>query len=186
DGAWPVVYVSTPVYPGATVTLTGTGFNNVGLNFFTSVGNMGPLWPLPGATSTQIQVQIPSNAPIGLGAFEVINNPYTGFVGSQTVFVPIGDPPTLTGVSQNGNTIIVTGTGFANGAVVNFLNKQNNGGVMNPGGPVLQVTVSSTTQLQFTVPATAAPGLSYVQIVNPPFITFTSTGNDPDGSFTLH
>jgi len=116
----------------------------------------------------------------------VINNPYTGSVGSQTVFVPIGDPPTLSGVSQNGSTITVTGTGFANGAVVNFFNKQPNGSVVNLGGTGLSVTVVGPTQLRFTVPSNAAPGPCYVQVVNPPYITFTATdGNDPDGGFVL-
>lgn len=185
DGALPVVYVSTPIYPGSIVTLTGTGFNTAGLNFFTSVGNLGPLWPLPGATSTRVQVQIPANAPIGLGAFEIVNSPYAGFVGSQTVFVPIGDPPDIASVSQSGSTITVAGTNFANGAVVNFFNRRPNGSVMNLGGPGLVATVLSPTQLRFQVPQNAVPGACFIQIVNPPFIPFTSSGSDPDGSFTL-
>jgi hypothetical protein len=47
------------------------------------------------------------------------------------------------------------------------------------------VTVVSQTQLQFAKPANAAPGSAYVQVINPPYIGFTSTGNDPDGGFTL-
>ena len=185
DGALPVVYVSTPIYPGTEATIGGTGFNNPGVNFFTSVGNLGPLFPKPGATATQIKLDLPANAPLGLGAFEVINNPYSGNVGSQTVFVPIGDPPTITTVSQSGTTITVTGTGFANGAVVNFFNKQANGSVVNLGGPGLVATVQSAAHLTFAVPSGAVAGPSYVQIVNPPFIAFTSSGNDPDGGFTL-
>ena len=88
-------------------------------------------------------------------------------------------------MSQNGSTVTVTGTGFANGAMVNFFNQQPGGAVWNVGGSGLQVTVMSMTQLKFTVPDNASPGASYVQIINPPFITLTSTGNDPDGSFTL-
>ena len=186
DGALPVVYVSTPVYPGSEVTIGGTGFNNPGVNFFASVGNLGPLFPKAGATATQLKLDIPANAPLGLGAFEVINNPYSGNVGSQTVFVPIGDPPTISAVHQNGATITVTGTGFANGAVVNFFNKQANGSVVNLGGPGLSVTVVGPTQLRFTVPSGAVPGPCYVQVVNPPYITFTATsGDDPDGGLTL-
>lgn len=185
DGALPRVYVSTPIYPGSEVTIGGTGFNNPGLNFFTSVGNMGPLFPKPGSTATQLKVDIPANAPLGLGAFEVINAPYTGSVGSQTVFVPIGDAPTLTSVSQSGATITVRGTGFATGAVVNFFNKQG-GGIVNLGGFGLTVTVVSATELRFTVPSTAVPGSCYVQVVNPPYIVFTATsGSDPKGGFTL-
>lgn len=186
DGALPVVYVSTPVYPGSEVTITGTGFNNPGVNFFTAVGNLGPLFPKPGATATQLKLDIPPQAQLGLGAFEVINNPYVGNVGSQTVFVPIGDPPTITLVTQNGANISVTGTGFANGAVVNFFNKRQDGTVANLGGPGLVATVQSSTQLSFPVPSGAVPGSSYVQIVNPPFISFTSSGSDPHGGFILH
>src|SRR4029078_12939991 len=80
DGALPVVYTSTPVYPSAEVTIVGTGFNNPDLNFFTAVRNLGPLFPKPGGTATQVKVDIPVNAPIGLGAFEVVNNPYVGDV----------------------------------------------------------------------------------------------------------
>ena len=79
----------------------------------------------------------------------------------------------------------MAGTGFADGAVVNFFNQQSGGAVMNLGGPALAATVDSTTQLHFAVPAGAVPGAAYVQIVNPPFIAFTTTGSDPDGSFTL-
>jgi hypothetical protein len=191
DGALPVVYVSTPIYPGSEVTLGGTGFNNPGVNFFTSIGNLGPLFPKAGATATQVKLDIPANAPLGLGAFEVVNNPYVGNVGSQTVFVPIGDPPTITAVSQSGtvsqgrSTVTVTGTGFANGAVVNFFNTQSGGAVVNLGGPGLTVTVLSSTQLRFAVPSSAMAGSSYIQVVNPPFISFTSSGNDPDGGFSL-
>ncbi len=116
----------------------------------------------------------------------MINNPYTGSVGSQTVFVPIGDPPTISGVGQNGATITVAGTGFASGAVVNFFNKQANGSVVNLGGFGLSVTIVSPTQLRFTVPNGAVPGPCYIQVVNPPYISFTATdGSDPDGGFTL-
>jgi len=47
------------------------------------------------------------------------------------------------------------------------------------------VTVVSQTQLQFAKPATAVPGPAYVQVINPPYIGFTSSGNDPNGGFTL-
>ena len=179
------MYVSTPIFPGQTVTLTGTGFNAPGVNFYTSAGNLGPLFPLPGATATQMQLQIPNTAPLGLGAFEVVNSPYTGNVASQTVFAPIGNPPTLTGVTQSGSTITVRGTGFASGAALNFFAPAAAGGVANFGGLGLAVTVVSSTQLQFTLPTGTAPGPAYVQVINPPYIALTSSGNDPHGGFTL-
>jgi sugar lactone lactonase YvrE len=185
DGALPVVYVSTPVYPGTEATLNGTGFNNAAVNFYTAAGNLGPLWPKVGATATQLKVDIPAGAPLGLAAFEVINSPYTGSVGSQTVYAPLGDPPTLSGVSQSGSTITVTGTGFSSGAVVIFFNLQGSG-VVNLGGPGLNVTVVGPTQLHFTVPAGAVPGPCFVQVVNPPYIAFTATSSsDPHGGLIL-
>jgi len=186
DGSLAVVYVSTPIYPGTTVTLTGTGFNGAGVNFYTSAGNLGPPWPLPGSTSTQLLLQMPANTPLGLGAFEVVNKPFTGMVGSQTIFVPVGNPPTISSISQNGSTITVNGTGFATGAAVNFFVHTTGGAVANFGGTSLPVTVLSSVQLQFTVPAGTAPGMAFVQVINPPFIPFTSTGNDPHGGFVLH
>jgi hypothetical protein len=46
-------------------------------------------------------------------------------------------------------------------------------------------TGQSAAHLTFAVPSGAVAGPSYVQIVNPPFIAFTASGNDPDGGFTL-
>src|SRR5262249_21144090 len=96
-----------------------------------------------------------------------------------------GNPPTISSIKQSGSTITVAGTNFASGAVANFFNTQAGGTVVNLGGPGLVATVDSSTQLHFTVPAGAVPGPCYVQIVNPPFISFTSSGNDPHGGFTL-
>jgi hypothetical protein len=184
DGGLPAVYVAAPIFPGTTVTLNGTGFNGALVNFYTGIGNLGPLVPLAGATSTQLQVQIPANAPLGLGAFEVVNNPYSGAVGSQIVYVPIGDPPTITQVAQSGNTVTVTGTGFANGAAVNLFAHTASGAVVN-FGPGTVVTVVSQVELSFAKPANAVPGMAFVQVINPPYIPYTATGNDPHGGFMM-
>ena len=50
---------------------------------------------------------------------------------------------------------------------------------------MIPLTLLSDTMFTFTVPAGAIPGLSYVQAVSPPFVPFSSSGNDPGGSFTL-
>src|SRR4029077_2975864 len=47
------------------------------------------------------------------------------------------------------------------------------------------LNVLSPTQLTFTVPPTALSGATYVQVLNPPFIPFSTSGNDPDGGFFL-
>jgi hypothetical protein len=115
----------------------------------------------------------------------VINNPYSGFVGSQTVFVPIGDPPTITRVSQNGNTITVDGTGFANGAVVNFFNQQPNGGLQprrsRAGG-------DREFERSAAIPGAAGRGAGRILSADrqPAVHLVHLLGSDPDGGFTLH
>jgi hypothetical protein len=65
-------------------------------------------------------------------------------------------------------TITVNGTGFADGAAVNFFVHTTGAGMSN-FGPSLAVAVVSTVELQFTLPAGTAPGAAYVQVINPPF-----------------
>jgi hypothetical protein len=75
--------------------------------------------------------------------------------------------------------------------VINFFNTQsgavlNLGGLKSDGTPVLPLLTVSSTQLTFVISsALAKPGPSYVQALNPPFVPFTSSGNDPGGAFTL-
>jgi hypothetical protein len=60
----------------------------------------------------------------------------------------------------------------------------NLGGIDSRGAKI-PLTIVSDTQFTFSVPAGAAPGPSYVQALNPPFLPFSSSGNDPGGAFTL-
>jgi len=53
------------------------------------------------------------------------------------------------------------------------------------GQAKIPLTLSSSTQFSFTVPAGAVSRSSYLQVLNPPFIAFSSTGGDPDGGFFL-
>jgi len=80
-----VAHIDTVVAKGGTVTITGTGFNltsppwkpdvtGPAVNLYTANGNVGPLWPLPGATSTQIQIQVPVGTVTGPGNFQVVNS----------------------------------------------------------------------------------------------------------------
>jgi hypothetical protein len=112
DAALNGIYVNATVVAGNWVTLGGTGFNNPAVNFFTASGNLGPL-PVRNVTANQFEAQIPANAPLGLAGFEVVNSPYNGNVGSQVVYASLGGPPTITGVTQNGATVTIAGTGFA-------------------------------------------------------------------------
>jgi hypothetical protein len=97
--------------------------------------------------------------------------------GIASASVVLGARLSITRVSQVGSIITVAGTGFAPVSMVNLFTL--NGAY---GGATVPVTVLSSTQLSFTVPSGAAGGLAYVQVLNPPFIPYTSTGSDPDGS----
>jgi glucose/arabinose dehydrogenase len=184
------IYVNVSVFPSTWVLLSGSGFNTPGVNLYAAAGNLGPL-AVRNVTDTQLEAFIPANAPLGLAGFQVVNSPYSGNVGSQVVYASLGSAPTITSVTQMGTAVTVNGTGFASGAVINFFNQQG-AGVVNLGGlwPTngksrIPLSVPSAAQLSFTVPPPAVTGPAYVQVLNPPFIGFTSTGNDPDGGFLL-
>jgi hypothetical protein len=187
----PLANVNTVLKQGTTVTITGTGFNKPLVALFTAGGNMGPLSPVGTSTSTQFQVTIPANAPTGPGSVQVVNSPYSGNVQSNTVSVPIGDPIHVTQVRQIGSTVTVTGTGFSSLTVISLFNSQgksvvNLGGLLNGSQSLIPITLISSNQFTFQVPAGAMTGPSYVQALNPPFITAaSSSGNDPGGAFNL-
>ena len=175
---------------GATVAIGGSGFNGPLVNLYTAQGNLGPLAPLAGGTSTQIQVTIPAAAPTGPGSLQVVNFPYAGNVASNAVSLPIGARIGISGVSQTATAVTVAGSGFSSRTIVNLFNAQG-GGAVNLGGldasgnARIPLTSVSPTQLTFAVPAGAADGAAFVQLLNPPFIPFSSSGNDPDGAFHL-
>jgi hypothetical protein len=86
--------------------------------------------------------------------------------------------------------VTVSGTGFSSLSVINLFNRQGaaalNLGGLNPNGtPKIPLDAVSPTQLSFTVPAAAVSGPAYLQVLNPPFVPFSSSGNDPDGAFLL-
>jgi hypothetical protein len=134
-----------------------------------------------------------SNAPaIGSGSF-VLSNAGVGKTYSKksdAVSAPIGQPVSVTSVTQSGTTITVNGTGFSTLTAINFFNAQaggvvNLGGLTCSGGSSIPLTFIDDARFTLTVPAGAIPGASYVQAVNPPFVPFSSSGNDPGGAFTL-
>jgi hypothetical protein len=92
-------------------------------------------------------------------------------------------------VAVSGTTVTVTGTGFSVRSVINLYNLQA-GSVVNLGGLVgsaakIPLTVVSDTRFTFTRPAGAAAGPAFVEVLNPPFIPFSSSGSDPDGAFAF-
>jgi hypothetical protein len=105
--------------------------------------------------------------------------------------LPIGQKIAVISVTKLVSTITVNGRGFSTLTVINFFNTQG-GGVMNMGGttakgtPKIPLKFVNQDRFTFTKPAAARPGPSYVQALNPPFVPFTSSGNNPGGSFILH
>ncbi len=190
DPAYATARADVVVDKGATITITGTGFNSPGVNLYTASGNIGPLWPLAGGTSTSIQIVIPTGAPTGPGNFQLVNSPFTGNVMSNAVSSVIGATPTITSISIVGNVFTVTGTGFCSLTVINLFNVQG-GGVVNLGGygaggaPNIPLYNLTDTQFQFDRPAGAAAGAAYMQVINPPYVPFSTSGSDPDGAFTM-
>ena len=143
--------------------------------------------PLAGGTASGLQVSIPAGAPTGPGSFQVVNRP--SFRVSNAVSVIIGAPVTITKVEQVGSTVTVEGTGFSQLTVINLFNLQGNaapnlGGLTGTGARI-PLSIASSTRFTFTVPAAAVTGPAYVEAINPPFAPFSSSGTDPDGSFTI-
>ncbi len=196
--------VQTVVVQGTVVRLQGSGFdttNGVAVDLFCACtgGKVGPFIVNPGLnlTSAQITFNLPSsgpNAPVtGPGSFVVSNKGSDGQFSrkSNAVSVPIGQRISVTGVSQSGSRITVFGTGFCGLTVINLFNLQGStvvdlGGLNPDGTPKIPLTITSSDQLSFTVPAAAKPGQAYVQALNPPFVPFTSSDNASAGAFVLH
>jgi len=205
DPSYATNNVETVVVQGTNVKLGGTGFDTtfgVGVDLFCACPKLAGskvtafLIPgNPGLTATLLTFPLPPATTLltGPGSFVVSNAGSDGtyLKKSNAVSVPIGAQIHVLSVSQSGETITVDGTGFSTATVINFFNTQTGGAVKNLGGlnssekPKIPLTLISSTQFTFTVPAGAIPGASYVQALNPSFVPYTSSGSDPGGSFTL-
>jgi hypothetical protein len=75
--------------------------------------------------------------------------------------------------------------------VINLFNDQGGGNVVSLGGfdsngdAKIPLTLISSGEFRFAVPAGAVTGPAFVQAINPPFIPSSSSDDDPDGAFTL-
>jgi hypothetical protein len=199
----PVAHADTVVTPGATVTITGTGFNTPGMNLFAAsqdgadpaptpypcgVTNYGGSFLL--GTSTGVQFTIPADVPAGPANFQAVNSPFTGNVESNSVSAVMGARATITSVVVSGSEVQVFGTGFSCLSVINLFNLQgatvvNLGGLTGGGQRVIPLQFISSTELRFERPAGAIAGPAFVEVLNPPYIPFSSSGNDPDGAFSF-
>jgi len=197
--------VNTVVAQGSTVKLGGTGFDTahgVAVDLFCACPGSGKVGPFflnpgnPGLSSTSVTFPLPASGPdapaTGPGSFVVSNNGADGKFSrkSNAVAVPIGQQIKVASVTQTLSTITVNGTGFSKLTVINLFNTQgaklvNLGGLKPGGAPKIPLAFVNQNKFTFTKPAGAAPGASYVQALNPPFVPFSSSGSDPGGSFTL-
>jgi hypothetical protein len=193
DTSVPLAHADTVLARGALAVLVGTGFTDPLVNLFTADGNLGPLTPLPGFTSTHVGVIVPAGAPAGPGSLQLVNRaPGPGgtvHTASNAVAAVLHATPTITSVSVAGSMVTVTGTGFSRLSVINLFNRQG-GGVVNLGGlsggaARVPLTFVSDTQFSFARPAGAVAGPAFVEVLNPPFIPFSSSGNDPEGAFGI-
>jgi len=192
--------VETTLSPGSLVTLNGNGFdtvNGVAVDVFCACpgGKLPTTFIGPGDArlkTNSIMFTLPASAPTGPGSMVVSNagKSHSYAARSDAVSVPLGARINLLSISQSGSTITVTGSGFSTLTVINFFNLQP-GGVADLGGlgaggaPKIPLTIINSTTFTFTVPGGAVPGPAFVQALNPPFVLFTSTSNDPCGAFTL-
>ena len=146
----------------------------------------------PNLKSNSITFILPAVTPTGPGSIEVSNagSGHSYATKSAAVSVPIGARILVTKVTQAGTTLTVDGAGFSSLTVINFFNAQK-GGVVNLGGLTaagaakIPIKLVSSTRFTFTIPAGAVAGPAFVQALNPPFVPFTSSGNDPCGALTL-
>src|SRR5580700_4116701 len=124
----------------------------------------------------------------GPGAFQVTN--LGNSFKSAAVSAPIGARISVSGVAQSGPTVTVTGTGFSNLTVINLFNLQtgavvNLGGLKPDGAPKIPISLLNNGVFAFTLPGAAVTGPAFLQALNPPFIPFSSSGDDPGGAFAV-
>jgi hypothetical protein len=192
--------VETTLTQGDDVVINGTGFdvaNGVAVDVFCACpgGKLATMFLNTGNPNLKpgsVTFMLPASTPTGPGSIEVSNagSGHSYAAKSDAVSVPIGARINVLGVTQSGDTLTVKGTGFSTLTVINFFNQQA-GGVVNLGGlkadgtAKIPLTVLSSTRFTFIKPPGAVAGLAFVQALNPPFVPFTSSGNDPCGAFPL-
>ena len=200
DPGYAVANVETTLVQGSPMVIDGNGFDTtdgVAVNVFCACPEAGGkvtqfLIPgNPGLKPDSITFPLPATATTGPGSIIVSN-----FAGgtysakSEAVSVPLGARINVTAVTQSGDTVTVDGTGFSTRTVINLFNAQagetvNLGGLNHAGAAKIPLTLISSTRFTFTVPADAVAGPAFIEALNPPFLAFTSSGNDPCGEFTL-
>lgn len=92
----------------------------------------------------------------------------------------ISEPVSIERITLEGSSVIVEGSGFSSRSVLNLFADQEEGMILlgghDPDGrPRIAFTLSGPRRLSFVLPARAAYRPAYLQIVNPPFLSFCRT-----------
>ncbi len=184
------------------IVLGGRGFdttNGVAVGLFCAGqgGQVGPFFfnpGNPGFDAGRIILKLPragSGVPSAGSGMIVVRN--KGADGNYSkagngVWISIGAPILVKHVYQSGAVITVEGAGFSAATVVNlYCGKpfENLGGLDSAGKPVLHLEMDGDAKLRLIVPPTAKAGACYLEALNPPFLPFSSSYNDPGGAFIL-
>ncbi len=201
DPDFAVANVETTLLQGSSVVINGNGFDTthgVAVDVFCACPESGGKLKTQflnagnaGLKPDSITFALPPTTPTGPGSIIVSNAAGGSYSAkSNAVSVPLGARINVTKVTQSGNTITVDGTGFSSLTVINLFNTQagktvNLGGLTSHERPKIPLTLISSTRFTFTVPSDAVAGPAFIEAFNPPFLPFTSSGNDPFGAFTL-
>ena len=199
DPDFAVANVETTLLQGSSVVINGTGFDTVhgaAVDVFCACpGGKLPTTFLahgnPNLKSNSITFMLPPTTPTGPGSIIVSNAAGGSYSAkSNAVSVPLGARITVTDEVQTGSTLTVDGTGFSTLTVINLFNAHgttvvNLGGLKPDGTPRIPIKLINSTRFTITLPAGAVAGPAFIEALNPPFLAFTSSGNDPCGAFTL-
>ena len=140
--------------------------------------------------SHSITFTLPLTTPTGPGSIIVSNaSGGTYSAKSNAVSVPLGTRITVTKEIQSGDLLTVEGTGFLSDG--NQLLQRAGGRDGQFGRTERRRQATDTAhcdqfdQVQLHDSNGAIAGPAFIQALNPPFLAFTSSGNDPCGVFTL-
>jgi hypothetical protein len=193
-----VANVDTVLRPGKSITIGGSGFdviNGVAVDVFCACpGGKLPTAFLaprnPNLKSASLTFTLPASAPFGPASIAVSNAGAKKLYArrSNAVSAPVGARINILSVSQSGSVFTVSG--FSDLTVINFFNTQagkviNLGGFAGAGASKIALKILSSTRFTFNLPAHAMAAPSFLQALNPPFVPFSSTANDPCAAFTV-
>jgi Tfp pilus assembly protein PilX len=183
---------SGPITGGTAVTITGSGFGpGAAVDFVEESGgvpaNDNVVLSVP---TTGVTVNGPSSitaiAPAvteGSTYYVTVTTPTgTSAYSANDVFTYQPAPPTVTGISPNsgliggGNAVTITGSGFLNGATINFV-EESNGAPVSPtvSVPAAYVSVTGSTSITTVSPPVSATGTYFVTVT-------TSDGTSTPGT----